>query len=158
MLTITGIEGLRQRVGEELGVSEWHEVTQELIDRFAAATDDYERIHVDPDRAKQTPFGVTIAHGLYTLSLGPKFLYQIYEMEDVALGLNYGFNRVRFIAPVRVGSRVRMRARLRSVADFAAPAAEGLGGGVRATVEQTFEIEGEEKPACVAESVVMYFG
>jgi acyl dehydratase len=158
MLKISGTEELRQRVGAQLGVSEWHEVTQELIDRFAAATDDYERIHVDPERAKETPFGVTIAHGLYTLSLGPKFLYEIYEMADVKLGLNYGFNRVRFIAPVRVGSRVRMRARLLSLTEVPAPAADGLGGGVRATVEQTFEIEGEEKPACVAESVVMYFG
>ena len=138
-------------------MSDWHEITQELIDRFAAATDDYERIHVDPERAKQTPFGVTIAHGLYTLSLGPKFLYEIYELEDVELGLNYGFNRVRFITPVRVGSRVRMRARLLSVADVAERATDGLGAGVRATVEQTFEIEGAEKPACVAESVVVYF-
>jgi acyl dehydratase len=156
MLTIAGIEGLRQRVGEELGVSEWHEVTQEAIDRFAAATDDYEQIHVNPERAKQTPFGVTIAHGLYTLSLGPKFLYQLYEMNDVSLGLNYGFNRVRFVSPVPVGSRVRMRARLVSVDDDGR-SLEQPKGNVLATIEQIFEIDGQEKPACVAEALVMYY-
>jgi acyl dehydratase len=149
MLTISGIEGLRSRVGEELGVSDWHEVTQGHIDAFAAATDDYERIHVDPERAKETPWGVTIAHGLYTLSLGPKFLYQLFEMADVPLALNYGFDRVRFITPVPVGSRVRMRATLTAVDD--------AGNGVRARVLQTFEREGQDKPVCVAESVVMYF-
>jgi acyl dehydratase len=150
MLTISGIEGLRSRAGEELGVSAWHEVTQAHIDAFAAATDDYERIHVDPERAKETPWGVTIAHGLYTLSLGPKFLYEMFAMADVPLALNYGFDRVRFISPLPVGSRVRMRAVLKAVEDTA--------GGVRARVEQTFEREGQEKPVCVAESLVMYFG
>jgi acyl dehydratase len=149
MLTISGIDGLRSRAGEELGVSAWHEVTQSHIDAFAAATDDYERIHVDPERAKETTWGVTIAHGLYTLSLGPKFLYEIFSMEDVPLALNYGFDKVRFISPVPVGSRVRMHATLTAVED--------AGGGVRARVMQTFEREGHERPVCVAESVVMYF-
>jgi acyl dehydratase len=149
MLTISGVEGLRSRAGEELGVSSWHEVTQAHIDAFAAATDDYERIHVDPERAKETPFGVTIAHGLYTLSLGPKFLYEIFAMEDVPLALNYGFNRVRFVSPVPVGSRVRMRATLKAVED--------IDGGVIATVDQVFEREGQDKPVCVAESVVLYY-
>jgi acyl dehydratase len=146
MLTISGLDELRSRVGEELGVSDWHEVTQRHIDAFASATDDYERIHVDPERAKETPWGVTIAHGLYTLSLGPKFLYEIFEMRDVPLALNYGFDKVRFISPVPVGSRVRMRATLESVEDSG-----------RARIIQTFEREGQEKPVCVAESVVMYF-
>jgi acyl dehydratase len=146
MLTISGLDELRSRVGEELGVSDWHEVTQRHIDAFASATDDYERIHVDPERAKETPWGVTIAHGLYTLSLGPKFLYEIFEMRDVPLALNYGFDKVRFISPVPVGSRVRMRATLESVEDSG-----------RARIIQTFEREGQDKPACVAESVVMYF-
>ena len=150
MLTITGVAGLRARAGQELGVSAWHEVTQDRINAFAEATDDYERIHIDPERAKETPFGVTIAHGLYTLSLGPKFLYEIFAMEDVPLALNYGFDRVRFIAPVPVGSRVRMRAVLKAVEETA--------GGVRARVEQTFEREGQDKPVCVAESLVLYFG
>jgi acyl dehydratase len=158
MLTITGIEGLRQRVGEELGVSDWHEVTQEAIDRFAVATDDYEQIHVNPERAKQTPFGVTIAHGLYTLSLGPKFLYQLYEMYDVSLGLNYGFNRVRFVSPVQVGSSVRMRAKLLSVEDANGWSLSQPKGKVLAAIEETFEIEGQEKPVCVAEALVMYYG
>ena len=147
MLTISGVDGLRSRVGEELGVSDWHEVTQRHIDAFASATDDYERIHVDPERARDTPWGVTIAHGLYTLSLGPKFLYEIFELRDVPLALNYGFDKVRFISPVPVGSRVRMRATLESV--------EGSG---RARIIQTFEREGQEKPVCVAESLVLYFG
>jgi acyl dehydratase len=149
MLTISGVEALRARAGEDLGVSSWHEVTQDHINAFAAATDDYERIHVDPERAKQTPFGVTIAHGLYTLSLGPKFLYEIMSMEDVPLALNYGFDKVRFISPLPVDSRVRMRAALKSVRD--------VDGGVVATVGQTFEREGQEKPICVAESVVLYY-
>jgi acyl dehydratase len=148
MLTISGVEGLRSRAGEELGVSNWHEVTQDAINAFASATDDYERIHVDPERALQTPWGVTIAHGLYTLSLGPKFLYEIFSMEDVPLALNYGFNKVRFISPLPVNSRVRMRAVLKSVEDSH--------GGVIVTIGETFEREGQEKPICVAESVVLY--
>jgi acyl dehydratase len=149
MLTIMGVEGLRERAGQELGVSSWHEVTQERINAFAAATDDYERIHVDPERAKETPFGVTIAHGLYTLSLGPKFLYEIFSIEDVPLALNYGFDRVRFVTPLPVGSRVRMRATLTSVDDG--------DGSVTARLAQVFEREGQEKPVCVAESVVLYY-
>ena len=149
MLTISGVEGLRSRAGEELGVSNWHEVTQDAINAFASATDDYERIHVDPERALQTPWGVTIAHGLYTLSLGPKFLYEIYAMEDIPLALNYGFNKVRFISPLPVNSRVRMRAVLKSVEDS--------DGGVIVTIGETFEREAQEKPICVAESVVLYF-
>ena len=127
-------------------MSDWHEVTQRHIDAFASATDDYERIHVDPERAKETPWGVTIAHGLYTLSLGPKFLYTIFEMRDVPLALNYGFDKVRFISPVPVGSRVRMRATLESVEDSG-----------RARIIQTFEREGQDKPVCVAESVVRVY-
>jgi acyl dehydratase len=149
MLTITGTEGLRALVGEELGVSSWYEVTQDRINAFAAATDDYEEIHVNPQRAERTPWGKTIAHGLFTLSLGPKFLYEIYTMEGHSLGLNYGFDKVRFIAPVPVGSRVQMRARLVAV--------DEIEGGLRAHIEQVFTIEGQEKPVCVAHSVVMYY-
>lgn len=148
MLDIGGVEGLRERVGEEIGVAEWHEVSQARIDAFAAATEDFEPIHVDPERGRQTPFGTTIAHGLYTLSLGPKFLYEMWELAGISLSLNYGFNRVRFVSPVPVGSRVRMRARIAAV--------EEVAGGALVTVEQTFEIEGQERPACVAESLVLY--
>ena len=149
MQTIGGTAELRRRVGSELGVSDWYEITQRRIDAFAAATDDYEEIHVNPERAARTPFGVTIAHGLFTLSLGPKFLYELFEMRDTSLGLNYGFDRVRFVTPVPLGSRVRMRAQLTGVDD--------IEGGVRAHVQQTFEIEGQTKPACVAESVLTYY-
>jgi len=147
MATMSGIEGLRERVGEELGVTECHEVTQDHIDAFAAATDDYERIRVDPERAREMPWGVTIAHGLYTLSLGPKFLYEMFATEDVALGLNYGLQPRPLHLPRTGGSRVRLRARLESVEDV---------GGRQATITQTFERERQEKPVCVAESPVRY--
>ena len=93
MLTITGIDELKAKVGEELGVSDWHEVTQEEIDAFADATGDHQWIHVDPDRAAQSPFGSTIAHGLYTLGLGPRFTYEAYAVEGFAFGVNYGYDR-----------------------------------------------------------------
>jgi acyl dehydratase len=151
MLTISGTDELRAKVGEELGVSEWHEVTQDEIDAFADATGDHQWIHVEPERAAQTPFGGTIAHGLYTLSLGPRFTFAMFTIEGFAFGLNYGYNKVRFPAPLPVDSRVRMRATLSSVDD--------VPGGVQLTITQTFEREGEDKPVCVAESVArMYTG
>jgi acyl dehydratase len=151
MLTISGIDELRAKVGEELGVSEWHEVTQDEIDAFADATGDHQWIHVEPERAAQTPFGSTIAHGLYTLSLGPRFTFAMFTIEGFAFGLNYGYNKVRFPAPLPVDSRVRMRATLAAVDDVA--------GGVQLTITQTFERDGSEKPVCVAESVArMYTG
>jgi acyl dehydratase len=145
MLTISGIDELRAKVGEELGVSEWLEVTQEAINAFADATGDHQWIHVDPERAAQTPWGSTIAHGLYTLSIGPKFTFDMFTIEGFAFGLNYGYNKVRFPAPLPVNSRLRMRATLSSVDD--------VPGGVQLTITQTFEREGEEKPVCVAEAV-----
>ena len=151
MLTISGIDELKAKVGEELGVSEWHEVTQDAVDAFADVTGDHQWIHVDPERAAETPFGSTIAHGLYTLSLGPRFTFALFTIEGFAFGLNYGYNKVRFPAPLPVDSRVRMRATLASVDD--------VPGGVQLTITQTFEREGEEKPVCVAESVArMYTG
>jgi acyl dehydratase len=151
MLTITGVDELKAKVGEELGVSEWHEVTQEAIDAFADATGDHQWIHVDPQRAAETPWGSTIAHGLYTLSLGPQFTFALFTIEGFAFGLNYGYNKVRFPAPLPVDSRVRMRATLTSVDD--------VPGGVQLTITETFEREGEEKPVCVAEAVSrMYAG
>ncbi len=149
MLTINGIDDLRARVGEELGASEWYEVTQARVDAFAAASGDHQWIHVDPERAKATPFGGTIAHGLLTLSLGPQLGAEIFTIENVAFSLNYGFGRVRFPAPVPVGSRLRMRAALAAVDDIAS--------GVQLTVTQTFEVEGGEKPVCVAESLVRVY-
>jgi acyl dehydratase len=149
MLTITGIDELKAKIGEELGVSDWHEVTQEEIDAFADATGDHQWIHVDPERAAQTPFGGTIAHGLLTLSLGPRFTYQAYSLEGFAFGLNYGYDRVRFPAPLPVDSKVRMRAVLTSV--------DEVPGGIQMKVTQTFEIEGGEKPVCVAAQLVRLY-
>jgi acyl dehydratase len=149
MLTITGIDELRAKVGEELGVSDWLEVTQADIDAFAEATGDDQWIHVDPERAAQTPFGGTIAHGLYTLSLGPRFTFEAYHLEGFAFGLNYGYDRVRFPAPLPVNSKVRMRATLTSV--------DEVPGGIQTKVTQTFEIEGGEKPVCVAEQLVRLY-
>jgi acyl dehydratase len=149
MLTITGIDDLKARVGQELGVSEWHDVTQEAIDDFARATGDDQWIHVDVERAAQTAWGGTIAHGLYTLSLGPKFSYELFSFEGFGFGLNYGYNRVRFPAPLPVGSRLRMRAVLSAV--------EEVTGGVQLTITETFEREGSEKPVCVADWVARFY-
>ena len=145
MITITGLDELKAKVGEELGVSDWHEVTQDAIDEFARVTGDDQWIHVDPERAKETPFGGTIAHGFYTLSLGPGMSYKMFTLEGFAFGVNYGANRIRFPAPMPVGGKVRMRAQLTSVEDVA--------GGAQITVTQTFEREGGEKPVCVAETL-----
>jgi acyl dehydratase len=145
MLTITGLDELRSRVGEELGVSEWHEVTQDAIDAFAEVTGDDQWIHIDPERAKETPFGGTIAHGYYTLSLAPMFSYRMFSLEGIAFGVNYGLNRVRFPAPMPVGDRVRMRMKLANVED--------ISGGAQITMELTFEREEGDKPVCVAESL-----
>jgi len=149
MLTIDGIDDLRARVGHELGVSAWHDVTQAEIDAFAAATGDHQWIHVEPERAAQTPFGGTIAHGLYTLSLGPRFAYELFSLEGFAFAVNYGYDRVRFPAPVPVSSRVRMRATLSAVDD--------VPGGAQITVTQTFEREGSDKPVCVAQSLARVY-
>jgi acyl dehydratase len=149
MLTINGIEELRGKVGEELGVSSWREVTQEDVDAFADVTGDHQWIHVDPERAAQTPFGGTIAHGLFTLSLGPAFSYELFSVEGFAFALNYGYGRVRFPAPLPVGAKVRMRATLSGVDD--------VSGGVQVTVTQTFEREGGDKPVCVAESLARFY-
>jgi acyl dehydratase len=149
MRTFNGVEDLKASVGQEIGVTEWHEITQAEIDRFAEATGDHQWIHVDPERAKQTPFGGTIAHGLFTLSLGPKFAYSLYTVENVAFALNYGYEKVRFPAPVPVDSKLRMRATVSAVDD--------VPGGVQLRVTQTFEVEGTEKPVCVAESVARVY-
>src|ERR1700755_1898714 len=117
MRTITGLEELRAAEGEELGGSDWHDVSQSDIDAFADVTGDHQWIHVDPERARHTPFGGTIAHGYYTLSLVGRFSEQIFAVEGFDFALNYGLNRVRFPAPLPVGSRVRMRARLKALED-----------------------------------------
>ena len=150
MLTITGAEDLRGRVGQELGASDWQTISQADIDRFAEATGDFQFIHVDPEKAAQTPFGTTIAHGLLTLSLGPKLSYEIYALEGFAFAVNYGYGRVRFPAPVPVDSKLRMRATLTAV--------DEVSGGLQLTITQTFEVDGGDKPVCVAESLVRVYG
>jgi acyl dehydratase len=149
VLTLNGIDDIKARTGQELGVSDWLVVTQETIDRFADVTGDHQWIHVDPERAKETPFGGTIAHGYLTLSLAPRFSYEIYTIEGVAFALNYGLNRVRFVSPLPVDSRVRMRAAIASVED--------IPGGVQLANRLTFEREGGEKPVCVAESLTRLY-
>jgi acyl dehydratase len=149
VITLDGIDDIKARIGQELGVSDWHEVTQQEIDAFADATGDHQWIHVDPVRASETPFGGTIAHGYYTLSLAPRFSYELYEVKNVAFALNYGLNKVRFPAPLPVGSKVRMRAAIASVED--------IPGGIQMATALTFEREGGDKPVCVAETLVRVY-
>jgi acyl dehydratase len=144
--TITGLDELVAAQGEELGVSDWHEITQERIDAFAEATGDTYWIHTDPERAAAGPLGSTIAHGLYTLSLGPAFTYTIVTFDGFTISLNYGYEKIRFPAPLPVGSRVRMHCRLAAV--------DRADGSARVTLSQTFEREGSEKPVCIASHVV----
>jgi acyl dehydratase len=136
------------RPGVELGPSGWREITQARIDAFAAATDDPQWIHVDPARAASGPFGTTIAHGYLTLSLLVPIAYELLPVEDAALALNYGLDRVRFPAPVPSGSRIRAR--------FSVEAVREVAGGVQVTLAATVEREGAEKPVCVA-AVVFRF-
>jgi len=149
MRTITGLDELMQAEGEDLGTSDWHEVTQAAIDAFADVTGDHQWIHVDVERAKETPFGGTIAHGYYTLSLAPKFTYELFSIEGFAFGINYGLNKVRFPAPLPVGSKVRMRASIASV--------DHVPGGIQMATALTFEVEGGAKPVCVAETLVRLY-
>lgn len=144
-LVFTCAADVKAYEGREIGVSEWILVDQDRINRFADATEDHQWIHVDVERAKDTPFGGTIAHGYYTLSLAPMFSYAMFSLEGFAFGVNYGLNRVRFPAPMPVGGRVRMRAALAAVED--------IPGGAQVTTELTFEREGGEKPVCVAEAL-----
>jgi len=134
--------------GTTLGPTDWVEVTQDRIDLFADATDDHQWIHVDPDRAAGGPFGSTIAHGLLTLSLLPRFMHDLYRVEGVTMAVNYGFNKVRFITPVPVGAKLRAHAVVQDVTS--------LEGAVQAALVTTVEIDGAPKPAAVIESVVRY--
>ncbi|MEW1655411.1 MULTISPECIES: MaoC family dehydratase [unclassified Streptomyces] len=139
------IEELRAAVGEELGPSDWLTVDQARIDLFAQATGDHQWIHVDREKAAAGPFGTTIAHGYLTLSLLPVLVPQLLRVDNVTMGINYGTDKVRFPAPVPVGSRLRARGRIAEVTE--------VPGGVQLTTVVTVEREGGEKPVCVAESV-----
>ncbi len=141
---------LADHVGEHLGYSEWHIVTQEQVNLFAEATGDHQWIHIDVERAKSGPFGGPIAHGYLTLSLTPVLLAQVLQVDGVAMGVNYGTNKVRFPSPVPVGAKLRLGATLKGV--------EAVSGGVQVTVEATYEVEGATKPSCVAELLFRYYG
>ncbi len=145
--TINGIDELQASVGETIGPGEWREVTQELIDTFADVSGDHQWIHIDVERAqKESPFGQTIAHGNLTLSMIDGLRGGLIEMSGFKLAVNYGWNKVRFPAPVPAGSRIRASARLESLEDVG-------GGWWQAVNVLTVEVEGNEKPCCVAESV-----
>lgn len=150
MKVYDGLAAFAQAEGDVLGTSDWMVVEQERIDRFAEATGDHQWIHVDPERAKDGPFGATIAHGFLTLSLLPPLLNSLYRVDGVAMAVNYGLDKVRFMAPVRVDSKIRATANVLTVTP--------LEGAVQAVLETTFEIEGSEKPAAVVQSIVRYFG
>ncbi|WP_406068828.1 MaoC family dehydratase [Micromonospora sp. NBC_01638] len=140
-----GLDEFEQAVGAHLGYSEWHTVTQQQIDLFAEATGDHQWIHVDQDRAASGPFGATIAHGYLTLSLVPKLVGEIYKVDGLRMGVNYGSNKVRFPSPVPVGSKIRAGAELVALTQGA--------NGAQATVRVTIERDGGDKPVCVAETV-----
>ncbi|MFP5253186.1 MAG: MaoC family dehydratase [Actinomycetes bacterium] len=147
MRTFTTFEELAAATGEELGTSDWLEITQERVDAFADATGDHQWIHVDVERAKDGPFGGTIAHGYLTLSLVPFLGSQVFGLETPGAKLNYGVNKVRFPHPLRVGKRVRSHVGIVDVTDLPA--------GKQMLLKHVVEIEGEDKPACVAETVVL---
>lgn len=148
MKVYDGVTEFAKAEGDVLGTSDWLEIEQARIDRFADATGDHQWIHVDPARAAEGPFGATIAHGFLTLSLLPPLLNQLYRVDNVRMAVNYGLDKVRFMAPVRVGSKIRLSATVLSVTS--------LEGAVQATFESTFEIDGSEKPAAVVHSIVRY--
>jgi acyl dehydratase len=149
-LVISGLDGLRARAGTDLGVSRWVDVDQESVDTFARLTGDEQWIHVDPERAADGPFGGTVAHGFLTLGRSTGLLWDVAVVDGVGVILNYGLNKVRFPAPVKVGSRLRMHVALAEVTDVKL-------GGVEAVYRLTYETEGGKKPPCVADLVFRYY-
>ena len=144
--TANGLDEIKALAGKDLGKSAWLEITQEQVDLFARATGDHQWIHVDPERAKDGPFGTTIAHGFLTLSLIPRFFDSAFEIRNVGMGVNYGLNRVRFTSPVPAGSRLRGRFKLLECTPVA-------NGGYQMNWQVTVEREGSDKPACIAEAI-----
>ncbi|HEY1393033.1 MAG TPA: MaoC family dehydratase [Methylibium sp.] len=149
MKTFEHLRELEALVGQEIGVSAWTTVDQARIDRFAEATGDHQWIHTDPQRAAAGPFGTTIAHGFLTLSLLSAFLGSAFAVADARMGVNYGLNRVRFMAPVPVGSRLRARLTLVGF--------DAIEGGAQLAIEATLEREGSAKPVCVAQSLTRFY-
>jgi len=150
MREFASLDELGGAVGEHLGYSEWQPVTQDRVNLFADATDDHQWIHIDAEKAAAGPFGTTIAHGFLTLSMLSAFGPQIYRVNGIKMGINYGLNKVRFPQPVKVGAQVRAGAELVEVTD--------IPGGKQAVTRWTVEIDGEPKPACVAEWVTRFLG
>ena len=149
MRSFAKLQDLQSMVGQDIGVSEWIEVSQKRIDQFAEATGDHQWIHVDPLRSAKGPFGTTVAHGFLTLSLMPEMFASAFAIDDVRMGVNYGLNKVRFTAPVPAGKRLRGRFTLKGF--------DAIDGGAQLTVTVTMELEGSDKPACVAESISRRF-
>ena len=147
--TINGVDELRSLVGEHFGYSDWMEITQDRIDQFAEATGDHQWIHVDPERAKDGPFGTTIAHGYLTISLAPVLMPQVVMVTGFAMALNYGLNKLRFPAPVPIGSKVRASVKCTSV--------EEVSGGLQGTFDVTVEVDGQDKPGCAAQVIYRYY-
>jgi len=147
--TFESVADLRGSAGKHLGYSDWHTVDQERVNLFADATGDHQWIHVDPEKAKHGPFRTTVAHGFLTLSLVPLFMAEVYAVEGVRMAVNYGLNKVRFPAPLPVGSKARGGLELVSVDD--------VEGGVQVTARVTVEAEGAPKPCCVAETVARLY-
>ena len=145
MLTDTPFDELTRYAGEELGASDYVEVSQQMVDDFAAVTGDHQWIHTDPARAAASPFGGTIAHGYLTLALAPVLLDQVFPLDQYAMAVNYGLDRVRFPAPLPVGEQVRMRVTLGSV--------DPIPGGAALALTLSFERAGGEKPVCVANAI-----
>ena len=143
-------DALLAAVGRDLGATEWMTVTQERVNTFADATDDHQWIHVDPVKAKDGPFGACVAHGYLTLSLAARFMPQLIEVRNMKMGVNYGCDKVRFPAPVRVGARIRGRGELVAVE-------RARDGGLQSTLRLTVEIENEAKPACVVDTISRYY-
>ncbi len=148
-ITVNGIDELKKLAGGDLGTSEWIEVTQERINTFADATGDHQWIHVDPEKAAEGPFGAPIAHGYLTLSLFIPLFTELLDVQGVTTKVNYGLNKVRFPSPVKVGSKIRLVARLADVED--------VPGGVQVTVDGTIEVEGAPKPAAVLQSLSRFY-
>jgi acyl dehydratase len=148
-VTVNGIDELKKLAGSDLGTSEWIEVTQERVNTFADATGDHQWIHVDPEKAAAGPFGAPIAHGYLTLSLFIPLFTELLDVQGVTTKVNYGLNKVRFPSPVKVGSRIRLVAKLTDV--------EEVPGGVQITVDGAIEIEGGTKPAAVLQSLSRFY-
>lgn len=148
-MVLEGIDGLREYLGKEVGVSSWRTVQQSDIDQFADLTGDRQWIHVDPERAANGPFGTTVQHGFLTLGMATGLLWEVCTVEGFGVILNYGLNKVRFPAPLRVGSRLRMHVQVAEVNELA--------GGAEAVYRLTYEVEGEQKPCCVADLVFRYY-